>query len=58
MNERVVLNLDDAASENQKRMNADPFEMVLINMGFRLAADANEGGGESYWVTSPSCRTS
>ncbi|XP_049781541.1 WD and tetratricopeptide repeats protein 1-like isoform X1 [Schistocerca cancellata] len=37
-NDREVLNLYDAASANQKRMNADPFEVMLINMGYRIQA--------------------
>ncbi|KAL0275580.1 UNVERIFIED_CONTAM: hypothetical protein PYX00_003392 [Menopon gallinae] len=60
-NERVVLNLDDAALANQKRMNSDPFEVMLMNMGFRIASAAGEGEGESEEtnrVPSPGCRTS
>lgn len=29
-------NSDDAASANQRRMNADPLEVMLMNMGYRL----------------------
>lgn len=29
-------NQEDAASANQRRMNADPFEAMLSNMGYRL----------------------
>ena len=29
-------NSDDAASANQKRMNADPLEVMLMNMGYRI----------------------
>ena len=35
-NEREVDNSDDAASANQKRMNADPLEVMLMNMGYRI----------------------
>jgi WD and tetratricopeptide repeat-containing protein 1 len=41
--------LDNAASANQKRMNADPFEVMLMNMGYRITsvqADEGEGGDE------------
>lgn len=60
-NEREVLNVDDAASANQKRMNADPFEVMLMNMGYRIAAahgDAEDVEGETSLVAAPSCRTS
>jgi WD and tetratricopeptide repeat-containing protein 1 len=46
-NDREVIDLDDAASANQKRMNADPFEVMLMNMGYRITAvqgDEGEGG--------------
>lgn len=36
MNEREIVNLDDAASANQIRMNSDPFELMLMNMGYRF----------------------
>jgi len=47
-NTRVVEDLEAAASSNQRRMNADPFETILLNMGYRMnvdeeAGDANEG---------------
>jgi len=47
-NTRAVGDLDAAASSNQRRMNADPFETILLNMGYRMnvdddAGDANEG---------------
>ena len=29
-------NSDDAATANQKRMNADPLEVMLVNMGYRI----------------------
>lgn len=34
--EREVLDKDDAAFANQRRMNADPLEIMLLNMGYRL----------------------
>lgn len=54
-NEREVNNSDDAASANQKRMNADPLEVMLMNMGYRITGfldvDEDENQGES-----PTCR--
>ena len=37
--ERVVADaeVDNAARANQKRMNADPLEVMLLNMGYRLS---------------------
>ncbi|CAL7932852.1 unnamed protein product [Xylocopa violacea] len=35
-NEREIQNLEDAASANQIRMNSDPFEVMLMNMGYRF----------------------
>ena len=34
-NKRTVEDLDAAATSNQRRMNADPFETILLNMGYR-----------------------
>jgi len=47
-NSKVVNDLEAAASSNQRRMNADPFETILMNMGYRMnvdeeGGDANEG---------------
>lgn len=47
-NEREVLNSYDAASANQRRMNADPFEVMLINMGYRLQVMRDEPMDASY----------
>lgn len=56
------MNPDDAASANQKRMNADPFEVMLMNMGYRIAQAHGEADGdiegETSLVPAPSCRTS
>lgn len=46
-NDREVANSDDAASANQKRMNADPLEVMLINMGYRLSASGFEADEEA-----------
>lgn len=33
---RAVTNVESAAAANQKRMNADPLEMMLSNLGYRI----------------------
>ncbi|CAG00028.1 unnamed protein product [Tetraodon nigroviridis] len=35
-NGRVVEDMDSAAQANQRRMNADPLEVMLLNMGYRI----------------------
>ncbi|KAK6170193.1 hypothetical protein SNE40_018646 [Patella caerulea] len=47
-NEREIDNSDDAASANQKRMNADPLEIMLMNMGYRITGflDVDEEDSE------------
>ncbi|XP_046399120.1 WD and tetratricopeptide repeats protein 1-like [Ischnura elegans] len=45
-NDREVMDLDRAASANQMRMNADPFEVMLLNMGYRISPlSGNSGEG-------------
>lgn len=34
--------MEDAASANQIRMNRDPFELMLINMGYRFPIEQSE----------------
>ncbi|EZA60494.1 hypothetical protein DMN91_010896 [Ooceraea biroi] len=46
VNEREIQNLDDAASANQIRMNSDPFELMLMNMGYRFPISQNEFSDE------------
>lgn len=46
VNEREIQNLDDAASANQIRMNSDPFEIMLMNMGYRLPTHQGEFSDE------------
>ena len=41
--EREVENCEDAAQANQKRMNADPLEIMLMNMGYNFNAGINYG---------------
>ncbi|GFN97618.1 WD and tetratricopeptide repeats protein 1 [Plakobranchus ocellatus] len=62
-NEREVNNCDDAATANQKRMNADPLEVMLMNMGYRISGfldvDEEEGEGGGGQGDGPAnCRTS
>lgn len=61
-NDREVIDLDDAASANQKRMNADPFEVMLMNMGYRITSvqgEEGEGGDEGARETPTiNCRPS
>ena len=46
-NDREVDNSDDAALANQKRMNADPLEVMLSNMGYRITNVLDsDGSGE------------
>ena len=42
-NSREVEDRDAAANRNQRRMNADPFETILMNMGV---------GGSKLWIRS------
>lgn len=58
-NDREVINSDDAASANQKRMNADPLEVMLINMGYRLPGAGSLDQDDDTGGESPvSCRPS
>ena len=55
---REVDNSDDAASANQKRMNADPLEVMLMNMGYRITGvldgEEEERTGEGPVQCTPS----
>jgi WD and tetratricopeptide repeat-containing protein 1 len=44
--ERIVDDSDDAAAANQRRMNADPLEVMLMNMGYRITGDMEGDGGD------------
>lgn len=57
-NEREVDNSDDAAQANQKRMNADPLEVMLMNMGYRLSSVDDDGEGERRGEAQVTCPTS
>lgn len=45
----VVLDPELAATANQRRMNADPFEMFMMNLGGRVddGSGPDEPGGEN-----------
>lgn len=55
--------MEDAAFANQRRMNADPLEIMLVNMGYRLPGrfeqmsddESHPSGSERNVVQ---CRTS
>jgi len=61
-NKRVIEDFDKTSSENQRRMNADPFESFFMEMGYRVRdmsdndADNNEDDSESGSMQP--CRTS
>ncbi|XP_066573761.1 WD and tetratricopeptide repeats protein 1 [Amia ocellicauda] len=45
VNGRVVEDMEGAAQANQRRMNADPLEVMLLNMGYRITG-LSSGGPE------------
>ena len=42
--DRFVEDSDEVAAANQRRMNADPFETLLINMGYDIQ-------GRHYYIS-------
>ena len=44
--EREVSDSDNAAFANQRRMNADPLEVMLMNMGYRVRGSGGATAGE------------
>uniref|UniRef100_A0A4W3JQ19 WD and tetratricopeptide repeats 1 n=1 Tax=Callorhinchus milii TaxID=7868 RepID=A0A4W3JQ19_CALMI len=42
-NERVIEDMEGASQANQRRMNADPLEVMLLNMGYRITGLSNSG---------------
>lgn len=56
-NERMVEDAATAANNNQRRMNADPFETILLNMGYRMTEDEEGGNIEGRSEEDP-CRQS
>ncbi len=55
--EREVENSEDAATANQKRMNSDPLEVMLANMGYRVPnmLDSEDDDSDHVGIQ---CRTS
>lgn len=41
---RVVEDMEGASQANQRRMNADPLEVMLLNMGYQIAGLSSAGG--------------
>lgn len=46
-NGRVVEDMESASQANQRRMNADPLEVMLLNMGYRITGLTSSGPGGS-----------
>ena len=43
VNDREVVDVNDAAYANQKRMHSNPFEVMLVNLGYHVTSpNANE----------------
>ena len=66
-NDRTVTDFDKTSSANQRRMNADPFESFLMDMGYRVRdmggdtegdPDANDDNDENMEANPVNCRTS
>lgn len=56
-NDRIVDDLEAAATSNQRRMNADPFENLLMGMGYRMNVNEenqNEGDNDGSVQCRPS----
>lgn len=60
--DREVVDSEDAAVANQRRMNADPLEVMLMNMGYRvpglLESDEGEADVRNAEANVVSCRPS
>lgn len=58
--DREVVDSDHAALENQKRMNADPLEVMLMNMGYRIrgVVETDEEVDMARDTTEVQCRPS
>ena len=57
-NDRLVDDLEAAAMSNQRRMNADPFENLLMGMGYRMNVNEDEDQNEAENDSSVQCRPS
>lgn len=47
LNGRVVVDMEGASQANQRRMNADPLEVMLLNMGYRITGLTSAGAAGS-----------
>lgn len=56
--DRHIDEVEAAAKANQRRMNADPLEVMLMNMGYRSRFTIAEGSDEDDTETPIQCRTS
>ncbi|KAM3935853.1 WD and tetratricopeptide repeats protein 1 isoform 1-T1 [Leptodactylus fuscus] len=45
LDRRVVQDMESACQANQRRMNADPLEVMLLNMGYRITGLSGGGPG-------------
>jgi len=57
VNERIVDDWTDVASANQKRMNTNPFEMILMNMGYRVTPDDDPSDDDRPQDSSVQCNS-
>ncbi|XP_077976925.1 WD and tetratricopeptide repeats protein 1-like [Glandiceps talaboti] len=55
--DRHIEETDSAATANQKRMNADPLEVMLMNMGYRITG-ISEGSDDENPENAVQCRPS
>ncbi|PIK59155.1 putative WD and tetratricopeptide repeats protein 1, partial [Apostichopus japonicus] len=58
MEERCIKEADSAATANQRRMKADPFEVMLLNMGLSTTAVPGETSDEDGAERSVQCHQS
>ncbi|XP_011304598.1 WD and tetratricopeptide repeats protein 1 [Fopius arisanus] len=63
VNDREVEKIYEAASANQIRMNSDPFELMIMSMGYRFPNQSPMNSGDEQNDSSPlhhppGCRTS
>ncbi|XP_063972224.1 WD and tetratricopeptide repeats protein 1-like isoform X2 [Diachasmimorpha longicaudata] len=59
VNDRIVQKMYEAASANQVRMNSDPFELMVMSMGYRFSTQSGMNSSDEQNDSSPpSCRPS
>lgn len=56
-NDRCITEPDTAATANQRRMKADPLEVMLMNMGYRITGISTDGSDDEPDAPMP-CRPS